>query len=518
MDTFKHVDSLFPVIDDPANMFYSRVRNIISSLNTTHLHVKALNRTDRLITLIFPFSTRLWKIKVDRRNIDSEVVDCLSSGNVCNGYAVICFLKAHKRTSETTSTGEIIPVDTYSLHFRGVSKELSYFQTKEKLIVADEGDDFLNLGIRISESMRIEHHLPDFEYLDNTAYKQTYKSTYRPIIGRKVVFTQTSSTVISWMWDLYDIDSDYNEILIDSSVEDYPSLRPLNFVHSYSSCGFSNIWPICYGPAIDHPVSLTFCKSKSDTSPYPTGTSTVTVKVMEKEFASDEDPVDISMYKGTDYFLNNRGLVEPQYLQSFIQGFRIGYHKNTIQESDLREYYQEEILLALCFIFNINFRHLYGASFNRQMYENTQYYRSGDHLSILPIPTIQVDDARANVTIPDEFTKTYGQTPPISDIRNMYYLDAFNDSSVVWNTSVLNTPTAVPLIQNSFGGNLNLSPFDKFRASNLQYLLALRNAFLSSKIRTNKDTSASQSLIKYVTRLNYLTDTCSGTNIFMIGQ
>ena len=100
----------------------------------------------------------------------------------------------------------------------------------------------------------------------------------------------------------------------------------------------------------------------------------------------------------------------------------------------------------------------------------------------------------------------------------MYYLDAFNDSSVVWNTSVLNTPTAVPLIQNSFGGNLNLSPFDKFRASNLQYLLALRNAFLSSKIRTNKDASASQSLIKYVTRLNYLTDTCSGTNIFMIGQ
>lgn len=460
----KPIRDFFPYIDDPANIFYSKLKTYFCSLAPSYLHVKALDRVHRVVHLHLPFTDHVWKVKEDLRNIPSEVYEGLSSHKIYNGYALLTFNKYNKVSSETTTSGEVIPVDEYTLGFSKVDKHLSYYESSEKVLLISDTLNYVCIGLRVSETLMQMGTLVDFLPVDKTQYKENYLSVYKPIIGRKIHFTKGLQD--KWSWDLYDIDSNYNETLIDSSSIDDGN----NF--SCTSCNYSHHWPITYGPSIDHPASLTFCKNSFD-PPYEENASEYTITIMEKAFAKDSYTADIRMYNYSDYYIDDRGLGSFDDLKMLFSKLRIGYKKRPYTHSGgyrpLRTFYAEELLLALCFILNINFRFLYSDRLpvnNNDINYFTLHSNHGE-IYLKLVNRITTTDGRS-INIPTLFPST-----PLDQIASVYYGEPFDDST----STISMGANTVPLVQNTFGYAYR-SPFDRFRSTNADLLYYISNALM----------------------------------------
>jgi hypothetical protein len=496
-DNIKPLSSLFPLIDDPANVFYAKLKNIFLSYPTTFLHVKALNRYTRVAEIQLPFSTRVWKVKQDVRTFPEVVttdIDNHSTSNY-NAYVIVEFFKTHKNNSETTTSGEVIPVDEYILSLQRVLKTFSFYKSKEKVIILQNDSSCVVVGFKAGDCIKKDHSLELVDSFDiypheSKSSKEEYKGLYKPVVGRRIHFHKIESGIFTyWTWDLYDIDSELKAHLIDSVTVDFRDPDGSETImDSQKSSGYNAVWPICYGPAIDHPTSLTFTKRVRYTPTDPD----VTIEVMDNSFVPDRGSfVDISMNPNTDFVFDNRGLFirSKTDLIDCLRDIRFYPRRHYTRRT---QYYREEILLALCFIFNINFRHLYTNIF--MGYPSSIRYFSGvfgtqaDPHRFIGKTRVSMDHKTLNIPSTLRFSST--AVVPLNDISNMYN-SALPGFSMV--ASVGDNTAA--LIQNSFSYNYvnTTSPFDRFRTANLDYLVKFRDAFKeplhSAKIPLNNNIS-----------------------------
>ena len=254
-DNIKPLSSLFPLIDDPANIFYSKLKNIFLSYPTTFLHVKAVNRTERVVEIHFPFSTQVWKVKQDIRTLPEEVSSDMANLIISNynAYVLVDFTKTHKKNTENTTSGEVIPVDEYVLSLNRVWPNLRFYKSKEKVIITEDSSTHISVGFKVGDRLEVRTGgLFDFFPVEKSGIKDEFKAIYKPIIGRRIHFHKVVSGVLTfWKWDLYDVDSNLEVHLLDSMTVDSSNPDPVNFntiQDSQKSCGYNVVWPICYGP------------------------------------------------------------------------------------------------------------------------------------------------------------------------------------------------------------------------------------------------------------------------------
>ena len=60
---YKDINNIFPLIDDPMNIFYSKIKQWMQLNSNFHLHCRATSRVDREINCSFNGITRLYKCK-----------------------------------------------------------------------------------------------------------------------------------------------------------------------------------------------------------------------------------------------------------------------------------------------------------------------------------------------------------------------------------------------------------------------------------------------------------------------
>lgn len=460
------LSTLFPLIDDPVNIFYSRLKSFFLSQFPSFLQVKCLNRVKSLVEIHLPYTSQIWKVKFDSRKLPTSVTEGLDQGKTYGVYAEIVLNKTRLANYETTMSGEEIPVDEIIYSINNIYNSPRYIESKERVLV-EVRTTSISIFVRICNTLtRYSRYF--YEGLDKTSYKDTYTSLYKPVIGRKIRFYSEDRTDIEhgqvvelWQWDLYDIDSDYNETLIDSFSVDKDSSNNI-IQDSCKSCGYKYMWPLTYGPSVDHPIRLTFCKEKSSANPYDTS-EPFEITVMEHSFASANDPVDIFLYPLTDAYFDNRGLCTDP-LGWVCNHIRIGT-KGDSNGDVRRRYYKEEIALALCFLLNINFRFLYS------------YFDAPDYLSCINIKTncvnVPQEDFGRRITVPDNMDNGYGYTQSyaLAEMAKVYFEEPFGLQRTIDPTS-----TNVPLVQNSLVYGYE-SPFTRFRQENQNLLNNMRIAF-----------------------------------------
>ena len=108
--TYYTLDSFFPLIDDPANIFFSKLRNIFTKSLFQTLHTKAIHRVRREVSLSFQGMGRIIKKVYDLRNLKIE-----DEGK----SLYLCFPMGRNILSnmDTTVAGEEVPVN-YILYYQ----------------------------------------------------------------------------------------------------------------------------------------------------------------------------------------------------------------------------------------------------------------------------------------------------------------------------------------------------------------------------------------------------------------
>lgn len=327
------LDSFFPLIDDPANIFFSKLRNIFTKSLFQKLHTKALDRVRREVSLSFLGMGRVIKKVYDLRNLKPE-----DEGK--NLYLLFSMGRDLLNNIDTTVAGEEIPVNYILYYLKNHSPKFTLIDKEDTVLISTDSLDYtdLSLYIRVGKIQKMPYrekfifpnyssmgnmisqdalyNLLDITGTDFTEYKPTQVGCYRNRIGWKWVInlslsldtTQKISFQQFASWQLYCIDSDMRESLIDDS-----SL-------SENKGNYSYIWATQYGPSIDHPTQLyTYSEVENNV---------ITIYVVERGYERFIDGLeryaapDAKMYYEAEPFCNTRGYV-PEYFEYLFRGLKL---------------------------------------------------------------------------------------------------------------------------------------------------------------------------------------------------
>ena len=332
--SIKPISSFFPLIDDPANIFYSKLKSIFLSFINITPNVSSVNRyiyrVDVPIQNHYPvhvnFNTRIQSTK-------TELKQCLSQDSPTYVYVGLRLDTKFITNKEITVTGETIPVDenrTIITHLKRGNPfyyvNISSFSEEQSVLIEYDlnnvptylyfliGKVVKDDGVINLESVNITKCLKSKDKL-GTSFTRLYK----PEIGRKWVINYND-------WELYSIDSDLREILIDSSS------------HTFSGGDFL---PVQNCPFKDRSLKLTFGERE-----YNQGQSPCTITVYEQEYYS-EHPVNLEVRGYGEYSL---------YSNHNVKDISLLFSSLSFKNNTKRTLYQEEVCLALSYILGIDLR------------------------------------------------------------------------------------------------------------------------------------------------------------------
>lgn len=291
-ENMKSVTEFFPLIDDPANVFYSKLKNIFLYSAQLKPTIYDLNRVKRTIEFNICGETH-----IIRKNYDARKIHLDESIRGTFAYLPLLF-KTNLLKKDTTIGGELVDVNVGRIKFNRIvsnytkstkynnldgfvqtsnlpflfinfdSTRINEFNeikilerlidnTHEELIIGlplgivglDTKKDLYDISI-----LPYDNPTTDIFYKHNLSrYKDDYRSIYRPVIGRKFVVNESTNES---KWYLYDIDSNYEEILIDS----YDN-EPVYYNQS-------NRWAYYYGNMISSTNKLRLFHSESENHIY----------------------------------------------------------------------------------------------------------------------------------------------------------------------------------------------------------------------------------------------------------
>ena len=215
--------SLFPLIDDSANIFYSKLKTLFFSTATNRPIVERISRIRYRVTFN---SSNGYAIKgtINLSSPDLKTEVQQAGDTPIYLYVRVYFYTTLQSTQEITTTGEVIPVDEKKIYASGSFQPFDYNTLVRTTPVTDEDvclidsqrekEAYLLVG-RLhlwNQLVVLEPTFPYADYKETTQYPLTFETLYKPDIGRKWVVTKSP-----YRWDMYSIDTDGNEYLIDSS-------------------------------------------------------------------------------------------------------------------------------------------------------------------------------------------------------------------------------------------------------------------------------------------------------------
>lgn len=280
--SIKPITDLFPLIDDPANQFYSKLKSLYLSFMQAKAGIKRNNRNKYTIIVNYPNISYPLECVIDVRDIKKEIeaLEAPLNKNIFL-YAKVECVKKIVANEETTTVGENIPVNEYAIYnnlnvyesyLLGYSLQVFSIGKEEKVLI-EETNTRVYIYILVC---RVDYTL--LQNLDLKPEKEEYVSLYKPEIGRHWELTRSGNTT---KWNLYSIDSNFEEILIDSSDVEF-TLGKLPAPQM--------------APYIDHRVSLCF-ESPASNDP----DNIVNLYIYEKEYLEDYRHEKVKRSRSTDY-------------------------------------------------------------------------------------------------------------------------------------------------------------------------------------------------------------------------
>ena len=353
----KSIDNIFPLIDDPMNIFYSKIKQWMKINSNLHLHCKATSRVDREVECSFNGISRVYKCKFKTYEVLKE--EDIGQYLYIQYSAVI----SDKATQEITSSGEVIPVDIGDIYIledspvpvllgEGYTDTILY---EERPYTTKPCYYFY---IRVNKVYKNEYSQLDIENAEKDYHELHFEDAYRQSVGRLWVIREPLSDTTKHYcdldslcsWELYNIDSENHYTLMDKS-----NTPPDDF-----NC--THIWPIQYGPGIDHKSEF-YSIYRIGTHPYveTIASSDFWVEIREKEWAHDgwllrsiaegnNLVYSIGKLRETsEPYLNTRGQV-PGFLKYLFEGLKFDPRRGS--------HCGEAVILLLSYIGNLNLRYL----------------------------------------------------------------------------------------------------------------------------------------------------------------
>ena len=347
------IHNIFPLIDDPANIFYSKIKQWFQIQSNFHLHCKATSRVERIVEAKFMGISRTYTCSFN-------TVATLKEEDIDNYlYIRYTFVESHKDNFELTTSGEHIPVDISDLYILENSPKPFVLVNQDNTVLFERDPDNHDkphyfVYIRVGKVYRNEYSQLDIKNTEFCYSELHFEDAYRPSIGRLWVLSKRSSALTTkqsvldnnYDWKLYNIDSDNNYTLIDSS-----DSLPTSF-------GATIIWPAQYGPGLDHKTSFVIntkgYHEKEPPSDLISGYSYWT-EIIEAPFYKGNYHSFIYLNDKAEPYLNTRGIV-PAFFPYLFNGIVL---------QDDREYWSfshiyniESLLNAISYICNMNLRYI----------------------------------------------------------------------------------------------------------------------------------------------------------------
>lgn len=359
--SIKPISSFFPLIDDPANIFYSKLKSIFLSFINITPNVSSVNRyiyrVDVPIQNHYPvhvnFNTRIQSTR-------AELKLCLSQDSPTYVYVGLRLDTKFITNKEITVTGETIPVDenrTIITHLKRGNPfyyvNISSFSEEQSVLIEYDihkvpthiyfliGKIIKDDGALNLESVNIIKGLESKDKSDIS-----FSMLYKPEIGRKWVINQND-------WELYSIDSDLREILIDSST------------HAFNGGAFL---PVQNCPFKDRTLKLTFGEREYNQQ-------SCTITVYEQEYYP-EHPVNLEVRCYGEYSL---------YSNHNVKDISLLFSSLSFKNNTKKTLYQEEVSLALSYILGIDIRFFILSSqsilspYTTQTINRQSYYQNEIH-------------------------------------------------------------------------------------------------------------------------------------------
>ena len=347
----RNIRNIFPLIDDPANIFYSKIKQWMQLQTNFHLHCKAVSRVDRVVEASFMGISRTYKTKF-------KTYEVLKEEDI-GQYLYICytFVASSKVTEENTSSGERIPVDIGDIYILEDSPKPFVLEGYSDNILYEEKPNTTKpcyyLYIRVDKIYKNEYSQLDIENTEIDYCELHFEDAYRKSVGRlwsiknrpQILNTKKSILDNYVSWELYNVDSDNNYTLIDTS-----ETIPQTF-------GASILWPVQYGAGLDHRAKFISCYSQSDHPFVNLGDHDFWFEVRESNWPLYKENLSgnicADLREDADPFLNTRGIV-PSLFPSLFKGlsFRSFDHSSPYYPS------VECVVLLLSYICNMNPRYL----------------------------------------------------------------------------------------------------------------------------------------------------------------
>lgn len=446
LDNFKPLSSVFPLIDDPANIFYSRLKTIFQSSYDLCPKLIKKSRVRYTVRLDLPTFSPIEK-QIDLRSLNKELESLDPANNSVCMFLVLDISFSLRKTIETTTSGETIPVDEkYATlfsdhHSRGhIIPSIEYYNYtpsgRDSHILIDLDNEkiaflvckVLSTGYYkglylLSQNSYSYMHTISSTYA-NAKCEESFDTIYRPIIGMKWRISKDYSS-----WYLFSIDSNFNEVLIDSSSTTYSQ---------------SGLLPIQQSHYQDHPVYLTFDIRK----PYD--------RVFEYEDYYDIKVIEQDYVKGSIRNVFTYGLSEdllysahdPSNLDHLLKDIRFiteGLHK-------------EEVILSLVYILGLDIRFfLLNKSDSKVNYDD------------IPAP-ISTLNGVTNLVESDTFTELDNGDYFRTRMQNAYK----PIPTVALQPNGYSTGDVIPFFQNSIGFTKVLAYF-KYMLFNKEFIDALKD-------------------------------------------
>lgn len=348
----RNIRNIFPLIDDPANIFYSKIKQWMQLQTNFHLHCKAVSRVDRVVEASFMGISRTYKTKF-------KTYEVLKEEDI-GQYLYICytFVASSKVTEENTSSGERIPVDIDDIYLLEDKSYPIVLQDQTATILYEETGTWTKphykVYIRVNKVYKNEYSQLDIVNTEKCYEELHFEDAYRQSVGRLWVLRPPLSDTSKHYcdadslcsWELYNIDSENHYTLMDKS-----NTPPDDFNTTY-------IWPIQYGPGLDHRAKfITTCKTEQHpTHPYiELNPSDFWVEIREYEWANTSISTLACLTEDAEAFLNTRGQV-PAYFPYLFRGLRFNCSTTFFGEDLIKT--GEGCILLLSYICNMNIRYL----------------------------------------------------------------------------------------------------------------------------------------------------------------
>ena len=181
---------IFPLIDDPANIFYSKIKQWFQLQSNFHLHCKAISRVDREVEANFMGISRIYKCKFKTYKVLTE--------DDIDKYLYIryTFIASKKDNFELTSSGERIPVDISDLYILEDSPKPVVLGDHTETVLYEPiikdppyEKQHYYVYIRVNKIYKNEYSLLDIENTEIAYEELHFDDVYHPSIGRLWVET-----------------------------------------------------------------------------------------------------------------------------------------------------------------------------------------------------------------------------------------------------------------------------------------------------------------------------------------